>query len=56
MTVEDSYAVQAEWRRRGEAEGRRVVGHKIGLTSKPMQRGNRHHRTRLRDDLLRPGL
>ena len=37
MTVEDSYAVQAEWRRRGEAEGRRVVGHKIGLTSKPMQ-------------------
>lgn len=37
MTVEDSYAVQAEWRRRGEAAGRRLVGHKIGLTSKPMQ-------------------
>lgn len=37
MTVEDSYAVQAEWRRRGEAAGRRLAGHKIGLTSKPMQ-------------------
>lgn len=37
MTVEDSYAVQNEWRRRGEASGRRLIGHKIGLTSKPMQ-------------------
>ena len=37
MTVEDSYAVQNEWRRRGEAAGRRLYGHKIGLTSKPMQ-------------------
>ena len=37
MTVEDSYAVQNEWRRRGEAAGRRLAGHKIGLTSKPMQ-------------------
>ena len=37
MTVEDSYAVQNEWRRRGEAEGRRLVGRKIGLTSKVMQ-------------------
>ena len=37
MTVEDSYAVQNEWRRRGEAAGRRLFGHKIGLTSKPMQ-------------------
>lgn len=37
MTVEDSYAVQAEWRRRGEAAGRRLVGRKIGLTSKVMQ-------------------
>ena len=32
MTVEDSYAVQNEWRRRGEAAGRRLYGHKIGLT------------------------
>lgn len=37
MTVEDSYAVQNEWRRRGEANGRRLVGRKIGLTSKVMQ-------------------
>lgn len=37
MTVEDSYAVQNEWRRRGTAAGRRLVGRKIGLTSKVMQ-------------------
>lgn len=37
MTVEDSYAVQKEWRRRGIAAGRRPVGRKIGLTSKVMQ-------------------
>ena len=37
MTVEDSYAVQNEWRRRGIAAGRTFVGRKIGLTSKVMQ-------------------
>lgn len=37
MEVEDSYAVQAEWVRRGLADGRRLVGRKIGLTSKVMQ-------------------
>lgn len=37
MTIEDSYAVQNEWRRRGVESGRRVVGRKIGLTSKVMQ-------------------
>jgi 2-oxo-hept-3-ene-1,7-dioate hydratase len=37
MTVEDSYAVQNEWRRRGVAAGRRHVGRKVGLTSKVMQ-------------------
>lgn len=37
MTVEDAYAVQNEWRRRGVAAGRRLVGRKIGLTSKVMQ-------------------
>lgn len=37
MTVEDSYAVQNEWRRRSIASGRRPVGRKIGLTSKVMQ-------------------
>lgn len=37
MTIEDSYAVQNEWRRRGIVAGRRPVGRKIGLTSKVMQ-------------------
>lgn len=37
MTVEDSYAVQNTWRRRGIEAGRRPVGRKIGLTSKVMQ-------------------
>lgn len=37
MSVEDSYAVQNEWRRRGIEAGRRPVGRKIGLTSKVMQ-------------------
>ncbi|MCC3332210.1 2-oxo-hept-4-ene-1,7-dioate hydratase [Nocardia abscessus] len=37
MTIEDSYAVQNEWRRRAMAAGRRPVGRKIGLTSKVMQ-------------------
>jgi len=37
MEVADSYAVQNLWRQRGEEAGRRVAGHKIGLTSKAMQ-------------------
>ncbi|WP_308797827.1 2-oxo-hept-4-ene-1,7-dioate hydratase [Agromyces silvae] len=37
MTVEDAYAVQREWTDRAVARGRRVVGRKIGLTSKVMQ-------------------
>ncbi|GAA1139431.1 2-oxo-hept-4-ene-1,7-dioate hydratase [Nesterenkonia lutea] len=37
MTIEDSYAVQNEWRRRAVDSGRRMVGRKIGLTSKVMQ-------------------
>jgi 2-oxo-hept-3-ene-1,7-dioate hydratase len=37
MTVEDSYAVQRVWAERAVAGGRRVVGRKIGLTSKVMQ-------------------
>jgi 2-oxo-hept-3-ene-1,7-dioate hydratase len=36
-TVEDSYAIQGLWRDRMIAEGRRLVGRKIGLTSKAMQ-------------------
>lgn len=37
MTVDDAYAVQRLWADRGVAAGRRIVGRKIGLTSKVMQ-------------------
>ena len=37
MTMADSYAIQREWMRLELAEGRRVIGHKIGLTSRAMQ-------------------
>jgi 2-oxo-hept-3-ene-1,7-dioate hydratase len=37
MTIEDSYAVQRLWRQRNEDAGRRLVGRKIGLTSRAMQ-------------------
>ncbi|MBP3222417.1 MAG: 2-oxo-hepta-3-ene-1,7-dioic acid hydratase [Actinomycetaceae bacterium] len=36
-TIEDSYAIQGVWRDRELAAGRRLVGRKIGLTSKAMQ-------------------
>ncbi|MCI7550822.1 MAG: 2-oxo-hepta-3-ene-1,7-dioic acid hydratase [Actinomycetaceae bacterium] len=36
-TVEDSYAIQGVWRDQQLASGRRLVGRKIGLTSKAMQ-------------------
>ncbi|MDN3481231.1 2-oxo-hepta-3-ene-1,7-dioic acid hydratase [Arthrobacter sp. APC 3897] len=37
MTIADSYAVQNLWADRLLASGRRLAGHKIGLTSKAMQ-------------------
>lgn len=37
MTIDDSYLVQGTWKKRCIEAGRRVVGHKIGLTSKVMQ-------------------
>ena len=36
-TVEDSYAIQGVWRDKKLAAGRRLVGRKIGLTSRAMQ-------------------
>lgn len=36
-TVEDSYAIQSVWRDRNLAQGRKLVGRKIGLTSRAMQ-------------------
>lgn len=37
MVIEDSYAIQKIWSDRRINEGARLVGHKIGLTSKVMQ-------------------
>jgi 2-oxo-hept-3-ene-1,7-dioate hydratase len=37
LTIDDGYAIQHAWTRRRLAEGRRILGHKIGLTSKAMQ-------------------
>ena len=37
MTIADAYAVQRAWVALKIAEGRRLVGHKIGLTSRAMQ-------------------
>lgn len=37
MTIEDAYAVQLENVRRRQAEGEKIIGMKIGLTSKAMQ-------------------
>jgi 2-oxo-hept-3-ene-1,7-dioate hydratase len=37
MTVDDGYAVSRAWMQIKRAEGRTVIGHKIGLTSRAMQ-------------------
>lgn len=37
ITIEDAYAIQKEWVEHKIAEGRKLVGHKIGLTSRAMQ-------------------
>lgn len=40
MTIEDAYAVQRAWTKRKIADGRKAIGHKIGLTSRAMQRSS----------------
>ncbi len=40
IDFDDAYAIQAETIRQRVAAGRKVVGHKIGLTSKAMQRSS----------------
>ncbi len=40
MTVDDGYAIQREWVRLEIADGRRVKGRKIGLTSRAMQQAS----------------
>ena len=37
MTIADAYAIQQAWVETKLARGRRVIGHKIGLTSRAMQ-------------------
>ena len=37
MTIEDGYAIQREWVRLEQADGRTIKGRKIGLTSRAMQ-------------------
>lgn len=37
ITIEDAYAIQQEITKKKLAAGRKVIGHKIGLTSKAMQ-------------------
>ncbi|HWV42333.1 MAG TPA: 2-oxo-hepta-3-ene-1,7-dioate hydratase, partial [Pseudorhodoplanes sp.] len=40
IEIEDSYAISAEVMQRKVAAGRRLIGHKVGLTSKAMQRSS----------------
>lgn len=40
ITLEDGYAVSRAWVRQKMAAGRTVIGHKIGLTSRAMQRSS----------------
>ena len=37
LTIDDAYVIQAAWLERKLARGERLVGHKIGLTSRAMQ-------------------
>lgn len=41
MTLEDGYAIAQKWVELKSKNGQRIVGHKIGLTSKTMQRYSR---------------
>ena len=40
ITIEDSYAISTEVAKRKTAAGARLIGHKVGLTSKAMQRSS----------------
>jgi 2-oxo-hept-3-ene-1,7-dioate hydratase len=59
MTIEDGYAVSRAWVAMKIAEGRRVRGHKIGLTSRAMQQASQidepDYGTLLDDMFFAPG-
>lgn len=40
MELDDAYAIQALWAEKRVADGARVIGHKIGLTSRAMQKAS----------------
>lgn len=40
MSIEDGYAISRAWVRSKRAQGRTVIGHKIGLTSRAMQQAS----------------
>ena len=40
LTIDDSYAISREVARRKLAAGAKLIGHKVGLTSKAMQRSS----------------
>jgi 2-oxo-hept-3-ene-1,7-dioate hydratase len=41
ITIDDAYAISSEVARRRMADGAKLIGHKIGLTSKAMQRSSK---------------
>ncbi|WBX99943.1 2-oxo-hepta-3-ene-1,7-dioic acid hydratase [Ramlibacter tataouinensis] len=59
MTIEDGYRVSRAWTALKIAEGRRVIGHKIGLTSRAMQQSSQidepDYGTLLDDMRFQPG-
>jgi 2-oxo-hept-3-ene-1,7-dioate hydratase len=59
MTIEDGYAVSRAWVAMKIAEGRKVRGHKIGLTSRAMQQSSQidepDYGTLLDDMFFEPG-
>ncbi|MDM0014805.1 2-oxo-hepta-3-ene-1,7-dioic acid hydratase [Variovorax sp. J22P168] len=59
MTIEDGYAISRAWVGMKLAEGRRRIGHKIGLTSRAMQMASQidepDYGTLLDDMLFEPG-
>ena len=59
MTIEDGYAISRAWMKIKKAQGRTVIGHKIGLTSRAMQMASQitepDYGTLLDDMLYGPG-